>query len=142
MTYTELSEKIKNIYNNYSDEYNYIGIRFEDEERQTGDICNNSRHNSDRDDERDFPEYGSQEYSDLEELNGASAWNVSPGSSYSDLCVRQNKGSWEKMDDEIEQSTFSMKHLYVIAGNCENTPNIADDNEIVIEDAVVLTKLW
>ena len=142
MKYTELSNKIENIYNNFSDEYDYIGIRFEDEKRMVGDVCNNSRHNSDRNDERDFPEYGSQEYTGLEELNGSSAWNVCPGSSYSDLCIRQNKGSWEKMEDEIDLSSFSMKHLYVVAGNCENTPGIADDNEIVIEDAVVLAKIW
>ena len=75
MTYTEfyaaIDATVAEIAENES--YEYVGVRFEDKVREISDVCECSKHNPDREDERDFPVYGSEEYEDLPELNGASA---------------------------------------------------------------------
>lgn len=107
----------------YQDKYYYIGIRFEDKEREVGEICECSRHNIDREDERDFPEYGTEEYEKMFELDGTSAWNL------------------ETFDDF--EGPFNTWHCYIIAGNrITNKDDGLDDNEIVIENAVVLEKIF
>lgn len=105
--------------------YYHVGIRFEDKERQVGDCCECSRHNDSREDEREFPEYGTPEYAEMLELGGTSAWNLST------------------YDDWGESSQFGAKHCYVIAGNyITNTDDGLDDGEIVIQDAVVVGKIF
>lgn len=104
-------------------DYPYIGIRFEDKEREIGDICECSRHNIDREDEREFPEYGTLEYEEMMELDGTSAWNL------------------ETYDDF--NGPFGTYHCYIIAGNrLTNRDDGLDDNEIVIENAIVLEKIF
>lgn len=107
----------------YEGQYWYIGIRFEDKEREIGEVCENSRHNIDREDEREFPEYGTPEYEEMMELDGTSAWNL------------------ETYDDY--KGPFGTYHCYIIAGNkINNQDDGLDDNEIVIENAVVLEKIF
>lgn len=103
--------------------YYYLGIRFEDKEREIGEICECSRHNIDREDEREFPEYGTDEYWEMPELDGTSAWNL------------------ETYDDF--EGVFNTYHCYIIGGNrITNQDDGLDDNEIVIENAVVLEKIF
>lgn len=107
----------------FEGEYSYLGIRFEDKEREIGDICECSKHNIDREDEREFPEYGTEEYEELPELDGTSAWNL------------------ETYDDF--QGPFATYHCYIIAGEkLTNKDDGLDDNEIVIKDAKVLAKIF
>lgn len=107
----------------YEGKYYYIGIRFEDKEREVGEICENSRHNIDREDEREFPKYGTSEYEEMFELDGTSAWNLE---FYYDF-----------------EGGFNTYHCYIIAGNrITNKDDGLDDNEIVIENAVVLEKIF
>lgn len=97
-----------------------VGIRFETLNREIGDVCQNSRHNPNRDDEREFPEYGTQEYSELEELEGTSAWEL-------------------RVD--ITGSYFSDMHCYIIGGDIGYHPE-PDQGEILIENAIVLEKIF
>jgi hypothetical protein len=119
-------------------EYEFYGIRFEDKSYSVGDVVANSKHNPDREDERDFPEYGTKEYEECEDLDGASAWRcVDSYGRFIDECLTSNGGWRETMDSEA----FSMcdcEHVYIVAGNRENTHDDSDENEIVIESAVVI----
>lgn len=118
-----IKEACEKAFEKYQDDYWYIGIRFEDKEREIGEICECSRHNIDREDERDFPEYGTPEYEELFELDGTSAYNLETYRDYEEF--------------------FISKHCYIIAGNrITNRDDGLDDNEIVIEDAVVLEKIF
>jgi len=103
------------------DDYAHIGIRFEDRKHSVGDTCANSKGNPDRFDERSFPEYGTAEYEELEELNGACAYSI-----------RNFMPS--------ESATYFTDHAYIVAGN--NAEYGEDDGEIIIEDAVVLEVLF
>lgn len=103
----------------YQDEFYYVGIRFEDKERQIGDICECSKHNTDREDEREFPGYGTDEYDEMFELDGTSAWNLEY---YTDF-----------------EGGFDTYHCYIVVGNkITNQDDGLDDNEIVIQDAKVV----
>ena len=118
-----IEKHCKNALDKYESEFYHIGIRFEDKDREVGEICECSRHNIDREDERDFPEYGTPEYDEMFVLDGTSAWNL------------------ETYDDFV--GGFNTYHCYIIAGNkITNKDDGLDDNEIVIENAIVLEKLF
>ncbi|MFT8710095.1 MAG: hypothetical protein ABF820_11775, partial [Sporolactobacillus sp.] len=111
----------------YEDEFYAVGIRFEDKDRAVDEICENSRHNSDREDEREFPEFGTEEYDDMEELDGACAWDIP-------FFIRDNRG-----EDNI---CFYSDHAYIVASNDFGHNDDPDVGEIVIADAKVLVKLF
>lgn len=143
MNIVEMYELCKTIYNanvrtseNWDTGYEFIGLRFEDKQRSVGDICENSRHNDDRDDERDFPDYESEEYYDLHELDGTSAWDLLQDST-------TEIGRYENREDDCSRH-FGTQHCYIIASNSTgNNSDVAlDVNEIVIKDAVVIAQIF
>ena len=74
MTTQEMIAKVTEIAENT--ELFYVGIRFEDKKRTIGEIIEEcSKDNRERQDERDFPEYGTTEYDELPELNGVCAYS-------------------------------------------------------------------
>ena len=107
----------------FEDDYSFLGVRFEDKEREIGETCENSRHNTEREDEREFPEYGTEEYDEMVEFDGTSSWNL------------------ETYDDF--EGPFDTYHCYIIAGSyLTNKDDGLDDNEIVIENAKVIAKIF
>jgi hypothetical protein len=109
------------------DEYYVIGLRFENLERNIGDVIEEcSKDNADREDERDFPEYGTPEYEEMEELEGISSWDIN---------------FWEVMNlnSYTDSTSFDCDHIYLIGG--EKHSFGPDDHELVIEDAVVIAKI-
>ena len=136
MTNKEIKEKIEKAYNEYENEYEYIGLRFENKDREIGDICENSKHNPNRDDSRDFPEYGSEEYEKLPEFEGTSAW---------DLSISDMHRTWfgEYMEeDEESHYPAEVSHAYIIAGNeIDNNPD-RDFDEIIIKKAEVIAIIF
>lgn len=143
MNIVEMYDHCKYVYNqnlrasdNWEKGYEYIGLRFEDKERQINEICEYSRNNVEREDEREFPEYGTDEYFEMEELEGTSAWNMAEDETY-------RIGRFENRNDECARH-FETYHCYIVAGNkLGNTSNtITDVNEIVIKDAKVIDKIF
>jgi hypothetical protein len=117
--------------------YDYYGLRFENANRQIGDICNNSRHNPDRTDERDFPAYDTLDYDDLPILDGSSAWMIDPANGY----YQKSYAGWRGeaySDEEFRGSD----HCYIVAGNRRSNHDDADYNEIVICDAKVIAVIF
>ena len=125
-----LKSKVNEIVEAHEDDYYFFGIRFEDKGREVGDICENSKDNADREDEREFPEYGTPEYDELPELNGACAWNVED----MDRVIKADRWRNDGM------ATALTEHIYLIAGNRANDGGL-DDGEVCIENAVVLAVL-
>ena len=124
MKVTELWEMAKRIESEREDEHKYIvGVRFENKERVIGEICENSKHNTDRDDERQFPEYGTPEFDEMFEFDGASAWSTSQS---------------VESDKDVSKY-YTTDHCYLVAGRyTTNHDDGLDDGEIVIEDAEVI----
>lgn len=136
MTIGDLKEKIDQAVEKYDEvngngDYYYVGVRYEDKERSVGDICECSKHNAG---DRDFPQYGTIEYEELDELNGTSAWHAKRHLSNYDLSGDQSI----LVSDKFKH----VKHAYIVVGQYASTPSDADEGEIVIEDAVVAEILF
>ncbi|MCG7407671.1 hypothetical protein MH117_09570 [Paenibacillus sp. ACRRX] len=134
MNIVEMYAKAKEIYEANEEQYWYIGLRFENKEREIGEVCENSRHNGDREDERDFPTYGTEEYEDMDLLDGTSAWDMSIKSTY-------EYSSWDAQQDDCLKC-FIPDHCYVIASNKQGRHDDPDHGEILIKDAVVIAQLF
>ncbi len=134
MTVKELWDDAKRFYEDNEDNYYYIGVRFEDKQREIGETCENSKDNPDREDEREYPEYGTEEYDELWELNGASAWDVSEEHIY-----RHNVTDRDK--DKLASKVYFTKHCYLVVGD-NSMDTGADYGEIVIKDAKVVKQYF
>lgn len=143
MTYREFYDKIKEVCIE-NDSYNYIGVRFENKVREIGETCENSKHNIYREDERDFPEFGTEEYNDMLELDGTSSWLVYDSMfDWADEIEPSNNPGialrGKSMDDEMFTEA---EHAYMIAGSRINNHSDADNGEAVIENAVVIDIIY
>ena len=135
MNIVEMYEMVKGIYEANQDEYYHIGIRFEDKEREIGDICECSKNNGEREDEREFPAYGTDEYDEMDEFDGASAWDLSNKSAY-------EIKSFEDLTDDCTNHFYTAR-CYIVAGdNTSNHDDGLDYHEIVITDATVIAKIF
>lgn len=107
----------------------YFGIRFENKERTIGEIITDrSKHNIDREDERDFPQFGSDEYEEMPELEGVCAWR------YDEL-----KAVLGRLDREV---VAEANHCYLI-GSYDGTNNETGDyGETVLIDPTVIDVIF
>lgn len=141
----EYFEKIKNFCEGvWSGEidcyYSQLGIRFENKERIVGDIIwDYSRTNRGRDDLREFPEFGTKEYDELEELDGVCAYKV-----YRNFGSKQYGWddiiNYNNMNEDINFEDVIGRHCYLLG--CDYYTDGEDANEIVMEDAEVLAVIF
>ncbi len=130
MTNQEMILKIKELEKEYcalnGEGTHFVGVRFEDKEREIGEEIGCSKHNIDREYEGEMPEYGTEEYEDLFELDGASSFEI----------------DW--IIEELENgSKFDNYHCYFIIGtDYVNKYDDLDDGEVVVENAKVLYKFY
>lgn len=115
---------VEEVIEELEDEYNFVGIRFEEKEYQEGEVIADSKHNPDREDEREFPDFNSEEYEELEELPGVSTWN---------------KMSYSAKNWKVISKYYS--HVYIVVGDNGWTDEVddcvLDDDELVIENGKV-----
>lgn len=131
MTYGKIIELISKIIN--SSEFEVFGVRFEDKEREVGEkIFDKSHSNCGREDEREFPEYGTPEYQDMEELSGVSAWYADPYTGK--VCMGQYAD-----DDRVDLGCLT-EHCYFLGAMSGDAGE--DDGEIVMEEAHVLAVIF
>lgn len=137
MKNNELEAKLTEAINKIEDEFDYYGLRFENKDRSIGEIITDfSKHNPEREDERDFPEYDSNAYASLPTLDGVSAWEIVLGSKWSDWKKSFLYGWNNNMD-----FSGDAKYAYIIAGNNNRTHDDCDENEIVLLNPVVIAKV-
>ena len=140
MKVKEMIQRVNEYHQKWIDEeeaiwmYEYIGVRFENKEREIGGICESSKDNPDRVDERDFPEYGTPEYDEMPERDGTCAWDLRDE-------FKVNK-FW--LDTDVEIAYPEQNHCYIVVGNkVQNAWNkLLDEDEIIIIDAEVVAKIY
>lgn len=133
MNLKEMWNEANRIFEENEDTYTFIGIRFENKQRELNEICECSKNNTDREDERDFPEFGTDEYNESATFNGTSAWNLN----------NNYKVDKDNADKECSRFYPEQDHCYIIVGNYNcNADDGLDDNEVVIEDAKVIAQLF
>lgn len=117
--------KIKNLQD--TSEYGqFLGVRFERRLLNAGDEVGCSKYNRDREDCREFPEYGTPEYESLPEHDGACAYDVEHWQHH----ILDDKGGWTEMESDI--------HLYVVEGDAINYDIGEDDDEVIVHNAEVM----
>jgi len=138
MTKKEMYEKAIELAEALEWDYDQIGLRFENRDLAIGDEVGTSRHNMDREDEREFPDFGTEEYEEMYELDGASSWHHT---------------AWEnvilgdfmtKPEDPADKHVIA-DHAYLIGGGYSSESHdelVLDEGEAVITDAVVLYKFF
>lgn len=134
MLFKEMVERVNKAVDEYGFNYGkdyYVGIRFENKARTIGEIIEDcSRSNIDREDERDFPEYGTEEYYEMEELDGICAWNAE-GSTY----------GWEPYNkDRKIENQYETDHCYLLISKFADYGE--DENEIIMKDAKVIDAIF
>jgi hypothetical protein len=120
--------------NKDNQKFYYYGLRFENKNRKVGSKISASRHNPDRSDERDFPEYGKSSYYRLPKLDGTSAWHIDMDG-YSREWVRSFWSWSDKMHD-------TDGHCYIIASDERGYNEDPDPNETLIKNAIVVCKIY
>ena len=124
----QLLNELKERFENELYDFEAVGIRFEDKERTEGDvITESSKHNVDREDDREFPEYGTAEYDEMEDLDGVSAWKI------------------DEFEFDGDQREYLPEHCYLIASNdCTFDDGflMLDEGEVIMDKAVVLAKIF
>lgn len=125
--------------NEACDSYSIVGIRFGDHMREEGDTFDISRANDDREDERVFPDYGTEEYENMVELDGTCAWLVG------DYCgYRDDLNNLHHAVDAVVDSNYDRKHAFLVVGNRQgDTDNyVPDPGEILIRECKVYKVLF
>jgi hypothetical protein len=133
MTLAEMKELVLRIQTNEENNYNTIGIRFENKSREIGEECEWSKNNADREDERDFPEYGTAEYDEMGVMDGTSAWYIS------EVIATVSKQK-DQMQD-AQRFYCADDHCYIIAGYHGNQDG-CDEGEVVIQEAKVIATIF
>ena len=130
MTYTELKALVEQVEEEQDDVFGgiVVGIRFDDKLYKVGDLLPNTKDNPDREDDREFPEFGTAEYNDLPELDGTSAWDVNAW--------------WLRDSDFSNANAFLTDHAEIIYGEVSDDDYAPDDGEILIADAKVAKILF
>jgi hypothetical protein len=119
-------QEVIKIAKDFEQEYDYVGIRYAEQVYQVGDILGNSKKYNNLDDEREFPKYGTPEYNELEEMDGASSWNL-------DFHYLEKDLEWVINEDGAKYT-----HCYIIGSNDIGCNDVLDTGELCIRNAKVL----
>lgn len=133
MKVIDFIKKAEELVEEHTGEYDYIGIRFEDKVRTVDELIEDySRSNPDREDEREFPEFGTEEYFEMEELDGICAYNA------------KHKYGWgtgiDRSNDYDVDVWYNGSHCYLLGSNSMEYGE--DDGELIMRDAIVLEVLY
>lgn len=115
---------------------NVIGVRYDNQLVSVDQELEHSKDNTDRDDSRDFPQYGSNEYNSLPCVDGTSAYLVADA--WDDEDDFEGRGLDEILNGK-EESAWD--HASIVIGRksdwcCE------DQGEVAIHDCTVVKVLW
>ena len=123
----------KDLETHYAD-YSYYGLRFDSRDLDVDDVLEPSKSNIDREDNREFPEYGTPEYDDLPELSGTCAYMIYDGDRESRYTFLDNVLSF--VDDDDDERKW-----YILGSKDAAEDEAEDEDEIVMIDPIVLEVL-
>lgn len=126
-------ESLKQQFEEGTTKYSFYGVRFDSRDLNPGDKLGKSKSNINREDVRDFPEYGTEEYNSLLSLGGTCAYFVFDGDT-----GRESLGLPAVL--KMIESDWMNDNWYLVGAN-DATGEEEDENEIVLVDARVICKL-
>ena len=138
MNATKFFEKVEEVKTKYENDYLYLGIRFEDKQRNINEsITDYSKSNCDREDVRDFPKFGTTEYNEMEDLDGVCAYNL-----YDKYRTGWTPVTSYYKEEDITDVTkrYLADHCYILGSN--NIDYGEDENEIIMINSKVLDSIF
>lgn len=139
MTYKELREAIVKAAEAYEGEYSHIGFRFDVREYRVGEVLDFvSKTNLGRDDERDFPEYGTNEYNEMDDLDGVCAYDLDMSSRWAEDIEEQVNEIFGIGDYILEDKEYNEEHIYILGTNQHSNDYAEDEYEIIMPEPTVL----
>ena len=116
------------------DDETVIGIRFDRKEYNEGSSLPYSKTNLDEEGGKEFPDYDSEEYEQMEELEGTSVYELFDEYGNVNKYVKNKIG-------EFGQWSMDFEHATIVTGT-RSDQEPEDDDEALLEDAEVLHKMW
>jgi len=150
MDYTEMEEAVKTyllenintLRNNYT-----VALRYDNIDMAVGSKLEDSKTNTDREDSRDFPEFGTKDYNDMETLNGTCCYILNNKEDYRNFTYEIE----DFMEDEglrgsgiVSKESSLFNHCSIVIGieNTDCMQLLEDEGEILLTDCVVVKRLW
>ena len=128
-----IKEQIKSwLMDNLGNDFEAIGLRYDNRAINVGDELECSIQNWDREDDRDFSEYDE----DAERANGTCAYHIIIDFGYMDCEEEIDEGlkQFEHLFVDKDKSVYN--HASIITGN-QATGEVEDEGEILISNAKV-----
>ncbi len=92
-------------------DYAFYGIRFDYRDNlEEGFVFNSSKDNSGRYDERDFPEFGTDEYAEMDDLDGTSAYDFFDGEAEEESAFSRTIIEWFA-DEDLEGENMVSRRI-------------------------------
>lgn len=125
--FVDVAEKIFKK-NEETEEYYFEdwGVRFDDKAYEIGETIPDSKDNTGREDERDFPEFGSDEYNELPDMPGASVWSF--------------KSFMEELKSNPDSKLWK-PYYHIVVSNSPQQYDVVDDNESVFASPKVIARV-
>lgn len=123
MRVKELQTMVKALDERYWDTDN-VGVRFDNRELKEGFVFENSKHNPNREDERVFPIFDSEEYEELPELDGTSVW------------------TFRAIKDLTGDYGFAYDHCYLVTVDETGYHDDPDEGEELFKECTVLEVIF
>jgi|SRR5690625_391085 len=134
MLVKEMFEIIKEEIEELLDEGYLVGVRFEEKERKEGDVITDvSRHDLYREEEREYPEYGSDDYFELPELDGVSAFEAE----FFEEFVTPGFNQSEFLNDDARNAFLASRAYIIYSYEDSNKDDALDHGEIVLVEPTV-----
>ena len=139
---TYLIENIDSLRNKYT-----VALRYDNVDMVVGSELEYSKTNIDRDDERDFPFFGSDEYKNMETLEGTCCYVLNNKEDYRNFTYELE----EFMDDEglrgsginsKEHSLFNHCSIVIGTENTDCDQLLEDEGEILLTGCTIAKRLW
>ena len=152
MTYEQMDKAVKTFMINNIDilKNKTVAIRYDNKPVNVGETLEESKSNANRDDDRDFPEYGSKEYNDAEYLDGTCAYALNDSEDYTYWINDE-----EEINDFFEEyglngdgivckNSSLFNHCSIVIGDINNDCMILreDSGEIILNNCEVVEILW
>ncbi|MDA3855882.1 MAG: hypothetical protein PF569_06470 [Candidatus Woesearchaeota archaeon] len=115
-----------------------VAVRYDNHKYKVGELIPNSKTNIGRDDERDFPLYGTSDYENMDEIDGTSAYMLTSQGDY-----RYEMYDRETLEDFFEDEVVEVggdvfDHCNLVEGVENTSEYIEDKGEIILKACKVV----
>jgi len=118
-----------------------VGLRYDNKDVKVGDILGDSKANWERDEDRDFPEFGSEEYDNATDLDGTCCYSVCDGNDLYYADTEEEIDAIMAKAEKFISENSSFEHLSIVFGD-QGQGEVEDQGEVLIKDPEIAKVLY